>query len=238
MLSATNAAESPTALLARREMQSWRLLQLEPSSLRKPDEFTAPTRLGVDGSHLAATLYHLARTNNHRNINGAPHDAAAAQIVRLHSGGRDSDTEKSHENSVKTYGQVANRWAELIDDVYEIGSDRDERRELLTLLVTDQDLTSHPARVLSDGTLRLAAKHGAYNVRIFGSVARGEDDENSDVDSRGILQTEFLTRFHLYGMLLQERPPSHQTVSDWLTGTIPFGALSVSFPISSPDRHF
>ncbi len=32
VLSTVNATESPTALLARREMQSWRLLQLEPSS--------------------------------------------------------------------------------------------------------------------------------------------------------------------------------------------------------------
>ncbi len=30
--------------------------------------------------------------------------------------------------------------------------------------------------------LRSAAHHGAYNVRIFGSVARGEADEDSDVD--------------------------------------------------------
>jgi uncharacterized protein len=30
--------------------------------------------------------------------------------------------------------------------------------------------------------LRLAALHGATNVRIFGSVARGEADEKSDVD--------------------------------------------------------
>ena len=30
--------------------------------------------------------------------------------------------------------------------------------------------------------LRLAAQHGAFNVRIFGSVARGEADEKSDVD--------------------------------------------------------
>ena len=30
--------------------------------------------------------------------------------------------------------------------------------------------------------LRLAAKHGAYNVRVFGSVARGEADPESDVD--------------------------------------------------------
>ena len=30
--------------------------------------------------------------------------------------------------------------------------------------------------------LEIAAKHGAFNVRIFGSVARGEADEKSDVD--------------------------------------------------------
>jgi predicted nucleotidyltransferase len=30
--------------------------------------------------------------------------------------------------------------------------------------------------------LRVAAKHGARNVRVFGSVARGEGDEQSDID--------------------------------------------------------
>ena len=30
--------------------------------------------------------------------------------------------------------------------------------------------------------LELAATYGAYNLRVFGSVARGESDENSDVD--------------------------------------------------------
>jgi len=30
--------------------------------------------------------------------------------------------------------------------------------------------------------LAIAARHGAYNVRVFGSVARGEADEASDVD--------------------------------------------------------
>jgi predicted nucleotidyltransferase len=33
-----------------------------------------------------------------------------------------------------------------------------------------------------DEILRIAAKHGARNVRIFGSVARGEAGENSDID--------------------------------------------------------
>ncbi len=30
--------------------------------------------------------------------------------------------------------------------------------------------------------LRIAAKHGARNVRVFGSVARGEADSKSDID--------------------------------------------------------
>jgi len=33
-----------------------------------------------------------------------------------------------------------------------------------------------------DEILRLAAKHGARNVRVFGSVARSENDERSDID--------------------------------------------------------
>ncbi|WP_276752828.1 nucleotidyltransferase family protein [Chlorogloeopsis fritschii] len=30
--------------------------------------------------------------------------------------------------------------------------------------------------------LSIAAKHGAYNLRVFGSVARGEETETSDID--------------------------------------------------------
>lgn len=30
--------------------------------------------------------------------------------------------------------------------------------------------------------LRIAAEHGARNVRVFGSVARGQADETSDID--------------------------------------------------------
>ena len=30
--------------------------------------------------------------------------------------------------------------------------------------------------------LRIASKRGAYNVRVFGSVARGEADSKSDID--------------------------------------------------------
>ncbi len=33
-----------------------------------------------------------------------------------------------------------------------------------------------------DEILEIAARHGAHNVRVFGSVARGEADSQSDVD--------------------------------------------------------
>jgi predicted ATPase len=125
VLSVANAAESPTVLLARREMQSWRLLQLEPSSLRQPDEFSAPNKLGSNGSHLPATLYHLARSEN----------------------GQEE----------KIYTQVANRLAELVDDVDSVFIDRDDRRELLTLMLKSRDGTLHSARALSDGTMRFLA---------------------------------------------------------------------------------
>ena len=135
VLSAANAAESPTALLARREMQSWHLLQLEPSSLREPDEFTAPNRLGMDGSFLPASLYHLAHSRALSENESVTEEDAEAQI----------------------YSRVANRLSELINDVRAVSIDRDERRELLTLQVTGRDGTSHPARALSDGTLRFLA---------------------------------------------------------------------------------
>ena len=37
-------------------------------------------------------------------------------------------------------------------------------------------------RVRREDILRIAARYGASNVRIFGSVARGNTDEQSDID--------------------------------------------------------
>ena len=130
VLSTVNATESPTALLARREMQSWRLLQLEPSSLRRPDEFMTSPGLRPDGSHLPATFYALAHSENQADSDGL-------------------DT--------RVYEQIALKLSELIDDVYEVGVDRDEKRQLLTLQVQDKNGTTYPARSLSDGTLRFLA---------------------------------------------------------------------------------
>lgn len=60
--SAQNADETRTAVLLRQEMRRWRQLQLEPSALRRPDDFQSPRSIDPSGAHLAATLYRLAST--------------------------------------------------------------------------------------------------------------------------------------------------------------------------------
>lgn len=134
VLSSANAAESPTVLCARREMESWQILQLEPSALRKPDEMNASPHLSANGAHLPATLYHLAKPTMFATKSGEP-------LV----------------DPASIYSQVANRLATLIGDVSKVWVDRDDKREILTLQVTGIDGTDHPARSLSDGTLRFLA---------------------------------------------------------------------------------
>jgi predicted ATPase len=130
VLSVANAAECPTVLCARREMESWQLLQLEPAALREPDGINAPTHLSSNGAHLASTLYHLAN-NAERTGTGNAEGAA--------------------------YCRAVNRLAELIADVADLEVDRDDKRELLTLKVTSRDGATYPAKSLSDGTLRFLA---------------------------------------------------------------------------------
>ena len=135
VLSSTNSAESPTALLVRNEMRSWRLLQLEPSQLRQPDNFISPTTLGEDGSHLAATLYSLAQKETTQSSNGHSREVDDSKI----------------------YGEIATKLSELISDVYSVKVDRDEQRQTLTLQVVDKEGIPYSARALSDGTLRFLA---------------------------------------------------------------------------------
>jgi uncharacterized protein len=45
-----------------------------------------------------------------------------------------------------------------------------------------QAITLDDLRARRDEILRLAAQHGASNVRVFGSVARGDARPDSDVD--------------------------------------------------------
>ncbi|MBF8792231.1 AAA family ATPase [Pseudomonas monteilii] len=60
----TNSAVWPTILAARREMQSWRFLSLEPSAMRRSNKMHEEGSVGADGGKLGAALYKLYRRDD------------------------------------------------------------------------------------------------------------------------------------------------------------------------------
>ncbi|MFF9602517.1 AAA family ATPase [Streptomyces sp. NPDC014684] len=127
MLSTINRNDDPTILAARREMQSWRRLALEPSALRTADRYTDPSEMQPDGLHLPRSLDRIAREK-------CPDD-----LARVYSrvAGRLSDLSGLH---VRTLHVEA-----------------DDKRELLTIKLQEIDGKELPARSLSEGTLRFLA---------------------------------------------------------------------------------
>jgi len=61
--------------------------------------------------------------------------------------------------------------AGLVRDIMRTGPRREETMDIAQILETKKE-----------DILQIAAKHGARNVRVFGSVARGEARPDSDVD--------------------------------------------------------
>ena len=130
-------ADHPTILAARREMQNWRRLALEPSALREPDRYDALLRvangqdLAVNGRHLPAALYRIA--------------------TRVHRSGETPDP-------ADTYARVAARLNSLVDvGVRRVLVDGDDHEHRLTLRLEERNGIQLPARSLSDGTLRFLA---------------------------------------------------------------------------------
>ncbi|MDE0223097.1 MAG: AAA family ATPase [Spirochaetaceae bacterium] len=129
VLSTVSGAQSPTALAARREMQSWQFLQPEPASLRRPDRFGSPSRMAADGSHLAAALHRLIS-----NDAGAGHNREPAPLEA-----------------------ISGRLGELIGGAHAPRVEVDPERDRLALCLLDRDGTVYPASTLADGALRLLA---------------------------------------------------------------------------------
>ena len=63
----------------------------------------------------------------------------------------------------------------------------------------------------SESIFRIAARRGASRVRVFGSVARGENDENSDIDFLVDLEPG-RTLFDLSGLLADLQALLHHPV--------------------------
>lgn len=82
VVSTTTTTDDPTILAARREMQQWRLLALEPSAMRSPDTFTSPALIAANGAHLAATLNRMVREQSTDILAAVATAAAALTDVR------------------------------------------------------------------------------------------------------------------------------------------------------------
>jgi predicted ATPase len=120
----SNTSAYPTILAARREMQKWRFLALEPSAMRMPDRFHSESFVSSAGAHLPATVYRLGLEASNRG-----------------------------EDPQSVYASVAGRLAELVP-VKRISVQVDDVRQTLTLEVEEQSAVRLPAGSLSDGTLR------------------------------------------------------------------------------------
>lgn len=152
ILSTVNVKDYPTILAARREMESWQQLALEPSSLRKPNGYNDPKHLASDGNYLAATLYRIAA---------------------------DSESAEDERSGADLYSRVATRLSELIGiDVDTIEVELDPVREVFTLFLTERGGLRLPARALSEGTLRFLALCVLLEDPSFTGVICLEEPEN------------------------------------------------------------
>lgn len=149
VVSTITVADDPTILAARREMQSWRRLALEPTALRTADRYTDPRFMASDGRHLPAALYRIAHS------------------------------ELSHGSPQDVYARVASRLSELTGiSVKTLDVVADDTRELLTIRLIEQSGASIPARALSEGTLRFLALCVLLEDPDVGGVLCMEEPEN------------------------------------------------------------
>ena len=121
ILGGTDSAEYPTVLAAKREMESWQTLLLEPSAMRAPSSFQDSGWIDARGGNIPAT------------------------VQRLERGEKDPGALRA---------ELANLLSELVEDVYELRIREDPKTETWFLEVRDRNGVFHPARSLSDGTLR------------------------------------------------------------------------------------
>lgn len=82
VVSTTATSDDPTVLAARREMQRWRILALEPSALRRPDSVTDPDVMTETGQHMPAALRRIAARRGVDALAAVTSTAAALTDVR------------------------------------------------------------------------------------------------------------------------------------------------------------
>jgi predicted ATPase len=127
IVATSNTSDTPTILAARREMQRWRFLALEPTAMRNPDRFHTDPHVTASGGHIASTLNRLGNEAEAR--------------------GEDRET---------VFASIAQRLRELVP-ISDLEVEVDEVRKLFTVEARENTGVRLPAASLSDGTLRFLA---------------------------------------------------------------------------------
>lgn len=140
---------SPAILAARREMQNWRLLAMEPMAMRRADPLVTTPYLTTQGGHLHATLHRVANTPTIDNL----------------------EPEQVYGFIRTTLGQfVSIKGLEVeVDPV---------RQLLMTQVEPHLSGGKVPARSLSDGTLRFLAMSVLREEPVFDGLVCIEEPEN------------------------------------------------------------
>lgn len=118
-------------------------------------------------------------------------DTASAHdelVERLRRVARDVDEVRARASASmrEAVGEAADRGLTQVDIAHAIGRSQPEVSRLVRAYRGDRFQPRSPlGKVLArrrSQVLALARRHKAGNVRVFGSVARGDDDESSDID--------------------------------------------------------
>lgn len=143
-----NTSATPTILAARREMQSWRVLALDPAAMRRPDRYTQTPGIAANGAHIPATLQHLT--------NVAAESGERPDVVL----------------------QMVSICLSALVPVYMVRVVQDDVRQLLSLELEENSGVKLKANSISDGTLRFLALAALSEVFYEGGVFCMEEPEN------------------------------------------------------------
>ena len=143
-----NTSATPTILAARREMQSWRVLALDPAAMRRPDRYTQPPGIAANGAHIPATLQHLT--------NVAEESGERPDVVL----------------------QMVSICLSALVPVYMVRVVQDDVRQLLSLELEENSGVKLKANSISDGTLRFLALAALSEVFYESGVFCMEEPEN------------------------------------------------------------
>ena len=126
-LGTENTIATPTVLAAKREMQGWQVLDLDPSAIGRPDRYDQPPGIASDGAHIPATLHHW--------------------IQSVHEDGHDSDT---------VLGALIASVSNVVP-LSKVGISRNDAMGLLTLAIGEPSGMTVGVSTLSDSALRFLA---------------------------------------------------------------------------------